>query len=66
MLGEDSDALVQPGDARDLARVMARSVTTPDWHGATMPEPETFKAKFSASTMAEQIADLYRERLARH
>ena len=66
VLGEDSDALVQPGDARDLARVMARSVTTPDWHGATMPEPETFKAKFSASTMAEQIADLYRERLARH
>ena len=66
VLGEDSDALVAPGDVRDLARVMARAVTTPDWHGATMPEPEAFKARFSASAMAEQMADLYRERLARH
>ncbi|MBC7312951.1 MAG: glycosyltransferase family 1 protein, partial [Rhizobium sp.] len=64
--GEDSDALVEPGNVQDLARVMARAVTTPDWHGATMPEPEAFRARFSASTMAEQMADLYRERLARH
>ncbi len=66
VLGEDSDALVEPGNVQDLARVMARAVTTPDWHGATMPEPEAFRARFSASTMAEQMADLYRERLARH
>lgn len=66
VLGEDSDALVEPGNVQDLARVMARAVTTPDWHGATMPEPEAFRARFSASIMAEQMADLYRERLARH
>ncbi|SSC72495.1 unnamed protein product [Ciceribacter sp. T2.26MG-112.2] len=66
VLGEDSDALVEPGNVQDLARVMARAVTTPDWHGATMPEPEAFRARFSASTMAEQMADLYRERLDRH
>lgn len=65
VLGIDSDALAEPGDAQDLARVMARAITTPDWHGATMPAAEAFKAKFSSSTMAAQTADLYRELLAR-
>lgn len=65
VLGADSEALVEPGNADDLARVMARAITMPDWHGATMPEPEAFKARFSASTMAAQMAELYHERLAR-
>lgn len=64
VLGADSDALVEPGDPADLARVMAKAVTTPEWHGATMPDPVAFQAKFSASAMARQIAALYEERLA--
>lgn len=63
MLGADSEALVNPDDPDDLARVMAKAVTTPGWHGNTMPSLDDFKAKFSASVMADGILALYRERL---
>ncbi len=62
-LGTESEALVEPGNAEDLARVMTKAITTQGWGTATLPDPEDFKAKFSASTMADQIASLYRERL---
>lgn len=64
VLGTDSEALAIAGDPADLARIMAKAQTTPGWHGATMPDPESFKAKFSASVMAGKILDFYRERLA--
>jgi len=64
VLGTDSEALAIPGDPADLARIMAKAQTTPGWHGATMPHPKAFKAKFSASVMAGKILDFYRERLA--
>ncbi|MCM2473877.1 glycosyltransferase family 4 protein [Rhizobium sp. CG5] len=63
MLGADSEALVNPDDPDDLARVMAKAVTTPGWHDSTMPSMADFKARFSASVMADGILALYRERL---
>ncbi|GEO84630.1 glycosyl transferase [Ciceribacter naphthalenivorans] len=66
VLGANSDALVEPGDAEDLANVMARAVTAPDWHGATMPDRQAFKTKFSASAMADQTLTVYREHLTPH
>ena len=64
VLGPDSEALAERGDAADLARVMAQALTTPGWAKSVMPDPVAFKAKFSASVMAEKMLGFYRERLA--
>ncbi|MDI6837987.1 MAG: glycosyltransferase family 4 protein [Rhizobiaceae bacterium] len=64
VLGPDSEALAERGDAADLARVMAKALTTPGWGKFVMPDPVAFKAKFSASVMAEKMLGFYRERLA--
>lgn len=60
VLGKTSAALANPGDAEDLARIMAQAVTTPGWKDEVMPKPEAFKAVFSASIMARDMLDLYR------
>ncbi|KKX34312.1 glycosyltransferase family 4 protein [Rhizobium sp. LC145] len=65
ILGADSAALAVPGDAQDLSGIMASALTTPGWRERVMPKPEDFKAAFSASVMARELLDLYRNLLAR-
>lgn len=64
VLGAESEALAERGDAADLARVMAKALTTPGWAKTVMPDPAAFKAKFSASVMAEKMLSFYREQLS--
>jgi len=64
ILGADSDALVPPGNASALAGTMAKPLTVPDWSTDTMPPPDAFRHKFSATVMAQGILDLYRQQLA--
>ncbi|MCL6706732.1 glycosyltransferase family 4 protein [Pseudomonas sp. R2.Fl] len=64
VLGEASEALATPGDAEDLAAIMAKAVATPGWSRNTMPDPDRFRATFSASAMADSIMAAYRTRLA--
>jgi glycosyltransferase involved in cell wall biosynthesis len=59
ILGPDSAALVEPGNATAFASVMATALTSPDWARQTMPPRDSFRARFSASVMAGQILDLY-------
>lgn len=61
MLGAESAALVEPGNSDDLARVMAETLSTPDWHARTMPKPEAVKAVFSSAVMARDVLKLYQE-----
>ncbi|QND14691.1 glycosyltransferase family 4 protein [Rhizobium leguminosarum bv. trifolii] len=61
VLGADSAALVEPGNSDDLARVMAETLSTPDWHARTMPKPEAVKAVFSSAIMARDVLKLYQE-----
>lgn len=61
VLGADSAALVEPGNSDDLARVMAETLSTPDWHARTMPKPEAVKAVFSSAVMARDVLKLYQE-----
>jgi glycosyltransferase involved in cell wall biosynthesis len=61
VLGADSAALVEPGNSDDLARVMAETLSTPDWHARTMPKPEAVKAVFSSAVMARDVLKLYHE-----
>ncbi|MCD2181264.1 glycosyltransferase family 4 protein [Rhizobium sp. GN54] len=63
VLGEDSIALAAPADADALATCMALSVTEPKWRCRAMPDPERFKATFSASVMAATTMTLYRDLL---
>ena len=65
ILGADSAALAAPGDAKDLSGIMASALTTPGWRERVMPKPEDFMATFSASVMAREVLDLYRNLLAR-
>ncbi len=65
VLGRDSPALVEPGNATALASVMATALATPDWASRTMPPRESFQSRFSASVMAGQVEDLYYRHLAR-
>jgi glycosyltransferase involved in cell wall biosynthesis len=65
VLGRDSAALVEPGNAAALARVMATALATPDWASRTMPPQESFQSRFSASVMAAQVEDLYYRHLAK-
>ncbi len=64
ILGADSDALVPPGNASALAGTMAKPLNVPDWSTDTMPAPDAFRHKFSATVMAQGILDLYRQQLA--
>ncbi|EJC73151.1 glycosyltransferase [Rhizobium leguminosarum bv. trifolii WSM2012] len=61
VLGPDSAALVEAGNSDDLARVMAETLSTPDWHARTMPKPEAVKAVFSSAVMARDVLKLYHE-----
>ncbi|ASY62344.1 Glycosyltransferase [Sinorhizobium sojae CCBAU 05684] len=61
VLGADSPALVEPGNAQALGDLMADIVDDESWAHRTMPDPERIKARFSASTMAGRIIQLYRE-----
>lgn len=65
VLGHDSAALVEPGNATALASVMATALNTPDWASRTMPPKESFQSRFSASVMAGQVEDLYYRHLAK-
>ncbi len=64
VLGQNSIALAEPGDADSLANVMREAVSDPDWLRKVMPEPQAFKNTFSASTMSSSLLDLYRGILA--
>jgi len=64
VLGPDSIALAEPGDARALAAVMTEAMTDPDWPRKVMPEPAAFKETFSASVMSDALLALYRDVLA--
>ncbi len=64
VLGSESIALCEPGDADSLAMVMAQAISDPDWRGKVMPEPEAFKKTFSASVMSASLLGLYRDILA--
>ncbi|MBC2773557.1 glycosyltransferase family 4 protein [Rhizobium sp. AQ_MP] len=65
ILGTDSEALVDPGRADLFAATMAKALTDPEWAKRTMPTPDAFRARFSASVMARDIEALYRSQLAR-
>ncbi len=58
-LGENSAALAAPGDTDDLSRVMAAAITEADWARRVMPDIETIRSAFSASSMAKDTVRLY-------
>ncbi|MBO9193786.1 glycosyltransferase [Rhizobium sp. 16-449-1b] len=64
-LGKDSEALVAPDNADDLARVMADAIRVPEWHDKTMPPIDQVRSVFSATVMAKDVLKLYRELLER-
>lgn len=59
VLGKDNAALAKPGDAEDLARLMAEARTNADWQEINMPRPASFQQRFSASVMAGTMIELY-------
>ena len=61
VLGADSEALVEPGDAAALARTMATAVVDGGWTARTMPDAERFRSRFAASVMTGHVMQLYRE-----
>lgn len=63
VMGADSAALAAPGDAADLARLMQEALTVPGWRERVMPRPDTFRSIFSASHMAQDMMQLYRQLL---
>lgn len=64
ILGRESAALAEPGDAQSLATVMAHAVEDRTWLRTVMPEPVAFKETFSASAMSATLLALYRDILA--
>jgi len=60
-LGPASTALAEPGNAADLARIMAASITERDWRRRVMPSVETIHQVFSAPVMAGDVLKLYYE-----
>jgi len=64
VLGQNSIALAEPGDADALARVMVNAVSDPGWFAKVMPESTAFKQTFSASVMSTSLLRLYRDILA--
>ncbi|OLP56854.1 glycosyl transferase [Rhizobium rhizosphaerae] len=61
ILGEQSPALAPPDDAQALSDIMTSAITEPGWAGRAMPSADSFRQRFSASTMAEQMLELYQQ-----
>lgn len=64
IVGPDSRLLVEAGNAAGLAGVMASALDDPAAFENAMPESTAFRQKFSATTMAGEVADRYRAALA--
>ncbi|MFC3071839.1 glycosyltransferase family 4 protein [Shinella pollutisoli] len=64
VLGRESIALAEPGDAAALAGIMAEATSDPGWRAKVMPEPAAFRETFSASAMSAGLLALYRDILA--
>ena len=61
VLGPQSPALTEPGDADSLAKVMAEAIGDRQWLGRAMPEPSAFRRTFCASAMSSSLLDLYND-----
>ncbi|MGN7754826.1 glycosyltransferase family 4 protein [Sinorhizobium sp. 22678] len=61
VLGSDSEALAQPGDAGALARLMADAILDAGWAARTVPDADRFKSRFAASVMTRHVMQLYRD-----
>ncbi|OLP59921.1 glycosyl transferase [Xaviernesmea oryzae] len=64
ILGSQSPALARSNDAESLSDIMTAAITEPGWADRAMPNAETFRRRFSASTMAADMMALYRDLLA--
>ncbi|MBW3098789.1 glycosyltransferase [Pseudohoeflea coraliihabitans] len=62
ILGQDSAALVAPGDIEALAQAMARAAEEPHWLQDALPKLDDFRCQFSRETMASRMLALYRRR----
>lgn len=60
VFGAECPALVPPGEAASLARVMIRAIEEPDWPAHAMPDGEAFRTRFSAEAMAGSVLAVYR------
>jgi glycosyltransferase involved in cell wall biosynthesis len=65
ILGPDCESFVPPGDSEALAAAMAHDIADPDWLSAAMPNMTRFRNHFSTVTMAERMAGVYHECLAK-
>ncbi len=61
VLGADNPALATPNDAQSLAGIMVAAITEKGWAQRVMPEANTFKERFSTSTMTAAMLQLYRQ-----
>jgi glycosyltransferase involved in cell wall biosynthesis len=61
VLGADSEALAEPGNTDEFARIMTAAITEPEWSQRVMPRLETIHSVFSAKVMAQEVLDVYRE-----
>ncbi|MBO9133165.1 glycosyltransferase family 4 protein [Rhizobium sp. B230/85] len=59
VLGATSEGLAKAGNVADLARIMAASITEPDWRIRAMPGLEMIHKRFSAPVMAGEVLKLY-------
>lgn len=59
VLGAQSEALAEPGNTDELARIMSAAITAPDWKQRVMPRVETVHSTFSANVMAQNVLNLY-------
>lgn len=64
ILGQNSEALVPPGDVDTLARTMQAAVTHPQALRSQMPTSDKLKAQFSAENMAREMIQTYRKCLS--
>lgn len=61
ILGKGFAGFVPPGDIEALGGAMAHVIADPRWLPDAMPEMDAFRANFSAQTMADRMAALYRD-----
>lgn len=60
ILGQNFDGFVAPGDVEGMAVAMAHAIAEPDWLAGAMPDPVAFRARFSATAMADRMMNVYR------
>lgn len=61
ILGEDCQAMIGPGDAEALGKIMAKTIENKGFLASCLPVRKEFKGRFTVENMASELGNIYQQ-----